>query len=559
MLVLTFIICALPLSLSAAETGDGSKMADWTAKIGSISKLDGGVFQINAYSGSSPSLTNKNHARLAVYNGEYKSAKISVTFDADGIFAKRSPQASNPGAGSNDTGIVFGGSGIKAYGEGKTDFTVNNIEDTNSFYFLYFSNDSLILARNDKDRMVDNDGDGVAETKKTFASIASANLSSALGGAWTGIKASGKIKLEVEYTEEGAIEVWVGGNSISALSKPAGTCVPYGGEIGVRCGMGFHVATKIYEAKVAEVIPPLPAPEEWMAKVGTISGLDPETDAFQIDSGSGPRQTMWKKYLKSGKISVTFDVASILGKRAPTASNPGAGTNDTAIIFGGVDVLNSIGATVNNIENISQYYCLMFQEARLSVCLVDKNGVDATGNPKVWQGAIKNPETDKSLSVDLKTVLGEDAWNAIVAADEITASVEFTEAGAINVWVNDTKIDALCSGDGTAVPFGADVGVRAGMGYHVPTKILDWEITGEISDTDPYYVAPDLPGTSGPSSPSNPSNPSNPSTPSTPSTPEEPKDEKDSGATMWIIIAVVAAVVVAGAVVGVVVAKKKKA
>ena len=294
MLVLTFILCALPLSLSAAETGDGSKMSDWTAKIGSISKLNGGVFQINAHNkNAANSLTNKAHARLAMFNGEYNAAKISVTFDKDSIFAKRAPYGCiNPGAGSNDTGIVFGGDGIKAFGEGKTDFTVNTIEDTNSFYFLYFSNDSLVLAKNDKDGMTDKDGDGIAETKKTFNPIAKANLTTVLGNAWTGIKETGKVELTVEYTAEGAVQVWVNDNRIDTLCKPEGTCIPYGGEIGVRAGMGYHVATKIYAAEITEYVPPIPAPDTWIAKAGTITGLSKEDDSFKIDEGTGLSQTV---------------------------------------------------------------------------------------------------------------------------------------------------------------------------------------------------------------------------------------------------------------------------
>ncbi len=571
LLVLTFVLCALPLSLSAAEVGDGSKISDWTAKIGKVVELENGVFQIPAYNeAEGPStLVNKKQVRQAMYNGEYTAAKISITFDSYSVMAGRADDPKR----ANDQGIIFGGSGIKAFGANKTDFNAADIEYAANFYFLYFSGNNLVFASVEKDRMQEVDGE---IKSKPFKTITSVKLSEALGASWDTIKNSGKIKLDVEYTAQGAIKVRVNGNPIEKLSYEAGTYIPYGGEIGVRTGMGYHVPTKILAASITpitEIAPETPDTPEvtdfegWTAKVGSISAL--EGGLFRIDGNKlkAARQAIWNKYMTEGKISVTFDTDSLMATRAPDAeTNPNTGSNDTAIIFGGKAVYGSKGNSVNNIENISQYYVVMFMRDTLLVNRVNYG----------WQKTTE--EFPARISIDLSKKY-PDQWQAIKDSGKVKLTVEFTEKGAVKVSVGDIHITELDRDDGSCVPFGGEVGIRAGMGYHVDTKIFDVTIEGNVSDEE-LTVTPDTPDdpTDTPDDPTDtPDDPTDtPDDPADTPDDETPKDEapkdeapedetpnddenKGGGSMTWIIIAAVAAVAIIVAIIGVVIAKKKKA
>ena len=89
-LVLVFMLGACQICVSADETAVGNVYSEWKAQAGSISQLDGGLFQINAYdSTKEKSPTNPTDARQAVWNGSLEEGKFSVTFDIESIFAKR--------------------------------------------------------------------------------------------------------------------------------------------------------------------------------------------------------------------------------------------------------------------------------------------------------------------------------------------------------------------------------------------------------------------------------------------------------------------------------------
>lgn len=247
MLVLTFVLLALPMSVGAAATAGNakageatytSKFEDWTAKIGTISAINDGTFQINAFdSSAAASLTNKKHARMAMWNGELAEGRFSVTFDTASILAGRGDRDDHSGA--NDSGIIFGGKGIKAYAV-PANGSVNNVENNSQFYFLYFSNNSITLALADKA--------WVGLQKNAAGADLKTDLSKTHTDMWTAAKAAGKVEVTVAFSATGALRVWINGEHIPELD--ADNLKPFGTEIGVRNGMGFHVPTKVYDFKV---------------------------------------------------------------------------------------------------------------------------------------------------------------------------------------------------------------------------------------------------------------------------------------------------------------------
>ncbi len=545
LLVLTFILCALPICVSAEETGTGNTFEEWSAQVGSISKLDGGVFQIN---------TGNGH-RQAIWNGTLEEGKITVTFDVDSIFAGhggKNPDGTQK-SGANDTAIIFGGNGVKA----STATSVSGIENQSSYYALMFSDNNLRIA------LVDKAWKGNSSTYPEAADVnVSVNLATELKDAWTGIKASGKVELTVEFTKTGAVKVYVNGNHVDKLDRAAGTCVPFGGEVGVRCGNGFHVPTKIYNVNIEKNTNVVV--DGWSAKLGSVSPLEgglfqinafDESKPTSVNNVKGQRQAMWNGSLNAGKVSITFDWESIIAGRGDGSN----GANDTAIIFGGSGIAEAAGNNINQVESNSCYYVVMFSNENLRIARIQNE----------WQGG-----TDKfpaAISgVKLATELGDD-WTEAKADGKIKLTVEFTETGAVKVYVDDMHVEKLDRAEGSCVPFGGEVGVRCGNGFHVPTKIYEVAIEEAVND----LPGGEQPGDTGNENPGD-TNPGNENTDNEDSednigTPSDDndgnddnrdnkdnKDDKKNDATLWIVIAVVAVVVIAGAVVGVVAAKKKK-
>ena len=574
-LVIVFVLSACQICVSAAES-DGNVYSEWKAQAGTISKLSDGLFQMNAFDESKEKTdANPKAARQAVWSGSLTEGKFTVVFDAASIFAGRGDKNADgtQKSGANDTAIIFGGKGVKD--SKKT--TVNNIEKDSSYYALMFSNDNLRIA------LVDKAWKGNVTTYPEAATInKSVSLKTELGDKWTAAKDSGKIALTVEFTAAGAVKVYVNGNHVKGLDRAEGICVPFGGDLGVRCGMGYHVPTKIYEVKVEKAVqgggnetpeipetPETPYVGDWYAKLGSISALeggvfqiDPfdETKPASVTNVKGQRQAMWTGSLNAGKISITFDWASIVAGRGDKNADgtQKAGANDTAIIFGGNGIAQAQGDTINKIENASCYYAVMFSNENLRIARI-QNG---------WQGTVdKFPAAIKDVS--LKTQLGDD-WTAAKADGKVKLSVEFTEAGAVKVYVDDLHVAVMDREEGSCVPFGGEVGVRCGNGFHVPTKIYDFSITEAGADIPEDPDDDTQGGTTGDNTGDNNTDNENekPNTDSGNNATsgeaniggtDEPTDAKVKiDTTTIIIIAVVAALAIAGAVIGIILAKKKK-
>ncbi len=493
-LVLAFALLALPMSVSAAT---GGKISEWTGKVGSISAINNGVFRVDAYDET----TNPwNHAHLATWNGGLPEGTIEVTLDLAGIIKGRSNGVLQEG--TNDTGIIFGGEGVKDFVtyEGTTNQMNGNatkgMEYTSKHYFLYFC-------------IKGSTGEGSVSISDVNGGFGSGPLgtwkasTSDFADVWANAKNAGKITVKIFFTKTGTLRVYLDETLIPKLSKD--NAVPYGSDIGIRTGMGYGYNVDILKAKFRPIGDDNIA--DWTAKVGGISAID--NGVFQINAydqnsaatqvnQKGARQAMWNGSIDEGKISITLDTASILAKRSPLATNPGGGSNDTGIIFGGNGIKASTKTTVNNIEAETQYYTLMFTNDTLSINLVDKNNYvmkDNDNDPTTgedgkeasvhtpWVGKIRDKADDSLLSVSLASSYA-DLWNAATAAGKVKVTVEWTKAGAVKVWVDDTHITQLDGAAGTAVPFGTEVGIRAGMGYHVPTKVLaiDFGIA-DIPDT----------------------------------------------------------------------------
>ncbi len=511
------MLLALPMGGVSAATATGNKMSDWTAKVGGISAVSGGVFQINAFDQSTAaSQVNQKGARQAMFNEAFKSAKISITLDTASILAKRSPLASNPGGGSNDTGIIFGGTGIKA----STKATVNAIEAETQYYVLMFSNDALSINLVDKNNYVmkdvDNDpttGEDGKEARvhqpwagqikdKADNSNLYVNLAAKYTTVWDAAKAAGKVEVTLLASADGSVKVWVNGTHIKELDGAAGTCKPFGGEIGVRAGMGFHVPTKILAANIEKYTATGDSIDEWTAKRGSISSIsggvfqinahDKSIATDNVTNPSFTRIAMWYEDINEGKASITLDYASITARRAPYGcSNPSGGSNDTGIIFGGTGIKAYTGTgDANAIENVSQYYFLYFSNSSLKLAMVNKDNYvmkDVDNDPTTgeggkearvqqsWVGIIKDKADNSTLNVNLDSKY-KTVWEAAAAAGKITLSLTWSKDGSVKVLVNGTHIKELDGAAGTAVPFGGEFGVRAGMGYHVPTKVLDADI-----------------------------------------------------------------------------------
>ncbi len=235
MLVLVFALLALPMSgVAAAETYQG-KFSDWTAAVGSISRVSGGVFQLDAYDSSKPKdITNTNHARFAIWQGDITTGKISVTVDTASLLAGRADGKS----GNNDTGLVFAGKGLKSISpvlQGNNG--VASYENGAQWFWLYWSGNTLIL------RTVNNGFSNGKDIKRVDLS-SNAN--------WTAATTAGKVKLTVEWDAQGAVKVWLGDNTTPVMDVAAAdSAVPFGTEVAFRASMGHHVPTKIYSFEVS--------------------------------------------------------------------------------------------------------------------------------------------------------------------------------------------------------------------------------------------------------------------------------------------------------------------
>ncbi len=170
--------------------------------------------------------TENNVIKLAVWNGSLYEGKMSVTFDYCSItVADRGPAASDPGTGANDTGIIFGGEGIKA--STKTSANAIQSDDNTYFYFLYFSKSTLNLARVDKDMDTDNSsGDDWCGTIKDSADNSNLkydlNASSApqeYKDMWAAAKTSDKIEVTLAWSAAGAVLVSILGAVIVSSKK----------------------------------------------------------------------------------------------------------------------------------------------------------------------------------------------------------------------------------------------------------------------------------------------------------------------------------------------------
>ncbi len=242
MLVLAFALLALPMSVSADA---GNTFDEWTAKVGSISAVDGGVFQINAFdAGQKAATTNVKHARLAVWNGSLPEGSISVTFDTASLVAGRGDGREN---GTNDTGIIFGAKGIKDFVAFSSNNNMNNdkegrgLEDTTQSYFLCFSIGS-------------SKGSGKVTLKqinKGWSNGFSKSVpTSEFSSVWEAAKTAGKITVTIDFTEEGTLKVYMDGTHIPGFDRT--DVVPYGDEVAVRASMGWHVPTKVLAADIKE-------------------------------------------------------------------------------------------------------------------------------------------------------------------------------------------------------------------------------------------------------------------------------------------------------------------
>jgi len=369
MLVLTFVLLALPMSVSAGEAHTGSatytsKFADWSAKLGGISAINGGVLQINAWDENLPTAnkTNPKHARLAMWNGELAEGRFSVTLDTAGILAGRGD--GNPGA--NDTGIIFGGKGIKAY-SGTGNMYI--IENNSQFYFLYFAKNNISLALANKDNYVDADNDpSTPDTQKawmgTQKNSAGQNLNVDLNAkyksAWDAAKAAGKVELTVAFSTAGAFRLWINGTHIKELD--ADNLTPFGTELGVRAGMGWHVPTKIHDFKVYGGL-----------TIKTVSGkvnYDPMTYTWSGShtkhyDGSIAVAYATNRVVKNGKIVV-------IAQQVPDVAHTG-NAKDCAAYLAGETCTDSAHYKNNyyigpifNVESDSTYYFLAMKDTQVT-------------------------------------------------------------------------------------------------------------------------------------------------------------------------------------------------
>ncbi len=475
-LVLSFVLCAMPIAVTAEETaaeettGVQTTIDNWSAKVGTISALENGVFKINGDN------TFKG-ARQAMYNGDLLEGKVTITFDTASIMAKRSNLASNPGAGSNDTGIIFGGRGIKAVPSTTTNGSgVNVIEAKSQYYVLMFSNDTISI--NMVDKTYENPWRGVQKDKADNSSL-SVNLATYYATMWTAAKDAGEVEVTLMFTSNGSAKVWLNGTHITQLDAAPGTLIPFGQELGVRAGMGFHVPTEIRKASIEALDGS--SIDEWTGKVGSISAL--ENGIFAVDAYNGgtckvkhSHVATWNGSLPAGTIEVTFDMEAILAGRPDKV-----GVNNVGIIFGGEGIKDFVpfSATNNNMNNDSQnrgmeqctsHYFLFFNIGETAIGTTSGKGsvvISDVSNGGFSQGPLRSwsASTDNFKSV----------WDNAKEAGKITVKITFTETGSLRVYMDGTLISGLSKEN--AVPYGSDVAIRTGMGWDTSAKVLDAKIT----------------------------------------------------------------------------------
>ena len=376
MLLLAFVVLALPMGVSAGQANANtvdyeSSIDDWSAKLGQISALDGGVFKINAWDANSATSNtlNPKHARLAMWNGSLAEGKFSVTLDTASIFARRAAPIINADGsenwGANDTGIIFGGSGIKAYsGNGN----MNVIENNSQFYFLYFSNNSISLALADKTNYIDNDGDGTAETQKSWLGTQKnengANLQVDLNvkynAMWTAAKNAGEVEITVAFSANGALRVWINGVHITQLDT--NNLTPFGTELGIRCGMGYHVNTEVRDFKIHGG---LTLKNVAASKDGTVV-YDADTYTFKSVSatdapynGGSAVAYFTNRYVPSGKIVIMAQQVPDIVHTNTACETYNAGELCTANHY-----QNYYTGAIFNASGVGNYYMLSMKDTQ---------------------------------------------------------------------------------------------------------------------------------------------------------------------------------------------------
>lgn len=182
-LALSFVLCASTVFAVSAGTALGS--TDWEVKAGNVSALDGGIATWAAGANS-----------MITYKGSISAGKVEVNAGLLDLY--------------NEVHfyILFGAKGIKASTETTATAIMN---DANvSAYMVYYANGNIYLGK-----VVNGSYTTLLTVPFTYGHLCTRTTT-------------------IEWTEEGAIKVWVNGSEIADFANAGNICVPFGNELAIR-------------------------------------------------------------------------------------------------------------------------------------------------------------------------------------------------------------------------------------------------------------------------------------------------------------------------------------